>query len=223
MKFSQILHNQSLRIISFLILCFLYSFFKDDPVSTFLKPLPIVFCLFILLNTQRINAAKWLVYSLSCAIIGDILLDLGEDWIQIGALPFLASTAFMAVAFKKRLSATLHRASLLNQSLILILVALPFLCLFNWLISYSTEAANTGSVLFTLSVILITTAITNLIFNKQERPILLKLILGLMGALGIVANYVLFSIDLYVVPIPRDLVIQVYYWGTALVVWSFMK
>ena len=146
--------NNYLRFYTFGLLTILYSLFRESSSSTFLKPLPIVFCLFILLNTQRINAAKWLVYSLSCAIIGDILLDLGEDWIQIGALPFLASTAFMAVAFKKRLSATLHRASLLNQSLILILVALPFLCLFNWLTNYSTEAVKTGGVLFSLSVIL---------------------------------------------------------------------
>lgn len=223
MKYSQVLHNQSLRIISFLILCLLYSLFKDDSVSTFLKPLPIIFCLLVLLNTPRIVAAKWLVYSLSCAIIGDILLDLGENWVQIGALPFLASTALMAIAFHIRLSQTGYSSSAVKQGVILIMVATPFLCLFNWLTNYSTEAVITGGVLFSLSVILITTAIANLLFNKQERPALSKPVLGLLGTSGIVANYVLFSIDLYVAPVPRDLVIQVYYWGTALVVWSFTK
>ena len=94
--------------------------------------------------------------------------------------------------------------------------------LFSILKNHSTEAVTIGGVLFALSVFLLSTSLSNLLFNESEKSYHYKPLIGFLGACGIVANYVLYSIDLYLAPIPRDIVIQVYYWGTALVTWSYL-
>lgn len=215
-------HNPTRFAITFL-LCLLYSLFREEAVSTILKPLPVIFWLLVAIFSKRQAAGKWVIVSLSFAFLGDILLDLGDKWLKIGAIPFLSSTAFLAWAFHVRLKQANNTSTALRKSLIFLLIAMPFVLLFITLIRYSTDAARVGGALFILSVFLLSTSLSNLLYNESEKNSRIKSLAGFLGACGIVANYVLYSIDLYMTPIPRDLVIQVYYWGTALVTWSYLE
>ena len=218
----QLIQNNWFRFSITFLFCLLYSLLRETSYSTFVKPLPILFWLLIVINSSRIGSANWLIYALITAAMGDILLDLGTQWLKIGAIPFLVSTAFLAYAFYTRLKRSEPAVSLLKKMSVIFLAFIPFAVLYVYIRGYSDEAATTGLVLFTLSAFLIANALANLIFNRSEHSNIIKPILGFAGACSIVANFVLYSVDLYVTPIPRDLVIQVYYWGTAFVTWSFI-
>lgn len=218
-----IFQNNLFRFGITFLLCLQYSLLRETSYSTFTKPLPIIFWLVIALSSKKQKEGRWLVISLTFAFLGDILLDLGEAWLKIGALPFLGSTAFLALGFHRRLqNSNQSNATFRKKALVFLLLFLPFLLLFLVLIQYSSETAFIGAVLYTLSVFLLFTSLSNLLFNLAEKVNPTKVFLGFVGACGIVANYVLYSIDLHLHPIPRDLVIQVYYWGTAFAAWSFL-
>jgi len=222
-KMTRLIENNYFRFGITFLLCLQYSLLRETSYSTITKPLPIIFWLLIMLFSERKKTGSWIIISLCFAFLGDILLDLGDQWLKIGSLPFLVSTALLAVAFHLRLRNSNSNSSHLKKGVLFLLVALPFILLYRVLVQRSTEAATIGAVLFTISVFLLWTSLSNLIFNKKEKTTLIRPWLGFVGVCGIVANYVLYSIDLYLMPIPRDLVIQVYYWGTAFIVWSFLK
>jgi len=219
----KIINNNYFRFGITFLLCLQYSLLRETSYSTLTKPLPIIFWLLIALFSEKNKAGGWIIISLGFAFLGDVLLDLGDQWLKIGALPFLLSTAFLAVAFHFRLQMSNSNGSYLKRGFLFLLIALPFIFIYRALVQHSTEAATIGAVLFTISVFLLWTSLSNLLCNKIEKITFNRPLLGFFGACGIVANYVLYSIDLYVTPIPRDLVIQVYYWGTALVTWSFLE
>lgn len=85
------------------------------------------------------------------------------------------------------------------------------------------EAAKIGAVLMLLSTLLIWQSLTVLIFKRESDDLRFYRFMGFIGTCGIVANYVLYSINIGLTPIPRDLVIQLYYWGQAFAAWSFLK
>jgi len=218
----QFLQNNWFRFAFTFLFCLLYSLIRETSYSTFAKPLPILFWLLIVINSSRIGSANWLIYALTTAALGDILLDLGDQWLKIGAIPFLVSTALLAYAFHRRLKRSMLVVSKYKKLSVFISVFILFGVIYVYIRGHSEEAASIGLVLFTLSAFLIANALSNLFFNRKEHYEIIKPILGFTGACGIVANFVLYSVDLYVTPIPRDLVIQVYYWGTAFVAWSFI-
>jgi len=222
-KMKKIFSNNYFRFGITFLLCLQYSLVRDTSYSTITKPLPVIFWLLITLFSEKNKAGVWIIISLSFAFLGDILLDLGDQWLKIGALPFLVSTAFLAVAFHFRLRHSNSNSSYIQKGFLFVLVALPFVLLYWILVQQSREAATIGAVLFTISVFLLWTALSNLLFNKTEKSNYIRPLFGVLGACGIVANYVLYSIDLHLAPIPRDVVIQVYYWGTAFVTWSFLN
>jgi len=219
---STIFENNYFRFGVTFLLCLQYSLLKETTYSTITKPLPIIFWLFIVLFSRRKQSGRWVIISLCFAFLGDILLDLGDQWLRIGALPFLLSTAFLALAFHMRLRNSEPISNYLLKGFLLVIIAVPFMLLHQTLIQYSTEAGTIGAILFTIATFLLWTSLSNLLFNKMEKDDFIRPFLGVVGACGIIANYVLYSIDLYMMPIPRDVVIQVYYWGTAFVAWSFL-
>ncbi len=216
------LRNNVVRFTLTIILSLAYSVLRETEYSTLVKPLPIIFWLIVILNSDRIRSSRWVIASLSLALIGDILLDLGDQWLQVGSIPFLISTALLGWAFHRRLIHSTSKTTLKKKFVVLTLTGISFIVLYLFLISYSTEAALIGGVLFSISALLITASLNNFLFNSREKEVYLIPLLGLVGACGIVLNYVFYSIDLYVMSIPRDVVIQVYYWGTALATWSFL-
>ena len=218
-----LLSNNRWRFVITLVLTICFSICRETDYSTLLKPLPILYWLIIAINCNKIKGGGWVIVSLSFAILGDILLDLGDRWLQLGSLPFLISTVILAFAFRQRLN---NHDRLAAKRTILTVYAAVFSCfilLYLWISSYTQEAAIIGAVLYLISALLICTALNTTLAETSQSTYSSKAIIGFIGSCGIVANYVLYSIDLYVFPIPRDIVIQVYYWGTALVVWSFLK
>jgi len=220
---TRLFENNYFRFGITFLLCVQYSLLRETSYSTITKPLPIIFWLLIALFSKRNKAGSWILLSLCFAFLGDILLDLGDEWLKFGSLPFLVSTALLAVAFHIRLRNSKDHPTYFKSALLLVVVAFPFILLYRALVQRSTEAATIGAILFTISVFLLWTSCRNLLFNTTERTTFIRPVLGFLGACGIVANYVLYSIDLYIIPIPRDLVIQVYYWGTAFAIWSFLE
>ena len=205
------------------LLCLQYSLLRTTAYSTFVKPLPIIFWLLIVLFSNKRSTAKWVILSLSSAFIGDILLDLGEDWLKIATVPFLGSTALLALAFHFRVRNSAEKPSFLQEILLLLPIAVAAISLHLYLAPHLGDAAKIGAVLLTLSVFLLWRSLAVLLFKKDHEDERLRRIMGVIGACGIVANYVLYSINLSVLPIPRDIVIQVYYWGQAFAAWSFLQ
>ena len=205
------------------LLCLQYSLLRTTEYSTFVKPLPVIFWFLIVCFSNRRPEGKWVLLSLFCAFIGDILLDLGADWLKIATIPFLGSTALLALAFHFRGRNTSTKPSWAKEFLLLFPIALAALSLHLYLAPYLGDSAKIGAVLLTLAMLLLWRALAVLLFKSDAEDANLLRWLGLLGACGIVANYVLYSINLSVQPIPRDLVIQVYYWGQAFAALSFLE
>ena len=214
--------NNAFRFGITFLLCLQYSLLRETTYSTIVKPLPVIFWLLIVLFSDRRPEWKWVIGSLLAAFIGDILLDLGPDWLKIATIPFLGSTALLALAFHFRVTNTTDKPALVKEILLLLPIAGFFFACYQYIASYSDKAATVGAILFTLSGLLLWRATAVLLFKKDSEDANFRRKMGVLGACGIVANYMLYSIDLSIQPMPRDLVIQVYYWGQAFAAWSFL-
>lgn len=215
--------NNTFRFGITFILCLQYSLLRETEYSTIVKPLPVIFWFLVVLFSNKRPEGKWVLLSLFCAFIGDILLDLGEEWLKIATVPFLGSTTLLALAFHFRLRNDGNKTGYGKDFLLLIPIAVAAISLHLTLAPHLGDAAKIGAVLLTLAVLLLWRSLAVLLFKNSAKDAKFKRVLGLVGACGIVANYVLYSINLSVQPIPRDLVIQVYYWGQAFVAWSFLE
>lgn len=219
-----LLRNNWFRFGVTAVLAALYSALRSTEYSAFVKPLPIMFwCLVVIASPKRAEGKwaeeKWVLASLCAAFIGDILLDLGEGWLIIATVPFLGSTLLLALAFHLRSrGASIPAVKDIGLLLPILLGAI----LFYHLTAPHMEVAarRIGAVLLGLSVLLLWRALAAALFGDDLR---LRRAAGFIGACGIVANYLLYSVNLGIRPIPRDLVIQVYYWGQAFAAWSFLK
>jgi len=215
--------NNAFRFGITFLLCLQYSLLRETSYSTIVKPLPVIFWFFIVLFSAKRSEGKWVLFSLFSAFLGDILLDLGADWLKIATVPFLGSTALLALAFHFRLRNDATQPAYGKDFLLLIPIATSFILIHLTLAPHLRDAAKIGAVLFTLAVLLLWRSLAVLIFKSDKEDANFRRWMGLIGALGIVTNYVLYSINLSGQPIPRDLVIQVYYWGQAFAAWSFLK
>lgn len=205
------------------LLCLQYSLLRETAYSTIVKPLPVIFWLLIVFFSDKRPEGKWVIFSLLAAFIGDILLDLGPNWLKIATIPFLGSTALLALAFHFRGGRSEAKPTFLKEVLLLLPIAALFFGLYQYIVAYSHKAATIGAVLFTLATFLLWRSMAVLLFKKAGTDTPIRRVMGVIGACGIIANYVLYAIDLSIQPIPRDLVIQVYYWGQAFAAWSFLK
>ena len=199
-----------------------YSLLRETDYSTIVKPLPIIFWFLIVLFSPKRPEGKWVAVSLFFAFMGDILLDLGADWLKIATIPFLGSTVLLALAFHYRGSRTPSKSTWRKEILLLLPIALAAISLHLYLTPHLGAAAKIGAALLSLSVLLLWRSLAVLLFKKEEEDAQFLRWLGLLGACGIVANYVLYSINLSIQAIPRDVVIQVYYWGQAFAAYSFL-
>lgn len=214
--------NNAFRFGITFLLCLQYSLLRETAYSTIVKPLPVIFWLLIVLFSDKRPEGKWVIASLAAAFIGDILLDLGPNWLKIATIPFLGSTALLAAAFHFRVKNSPTKPSLLKEILLLLPIAIFFFACYQYIAAYSAEAATVGAILFTLSCLLLWRSTAALLFKKDQEDARFRRMMGVLGACGIVANYILYAIDLSIQPMPRDLVIQVYYWGQAFAAWSFL-
>lgn len=205
------------------LLCLQYSLLRETSYSTIVKPLPVIFWLFIVFFSEKRREGKWVILSLLAAFIGDILLDLGPNWLKVATIPFLGSTALLALAFHFRGRRSEEKPTFLKEVFLLLPIAALFFGLYQYIAAYSDKAATIGAVLFTLATFLLWRSMAVLLFKKDQEDANIRRVMGVIGACGIIANYVLYAIDLSIQPIPRDLVIQVYYWGQAFAAWSFLK
>jgi len=205
------------------LLCLQYSLLRETNYSTIVKPLPVIFWFFIVLFSERRTESNWVLISLFAAFVGDVLLDLGDNWLMIATVPFLGSTALLALGFHFRMYKDYNPPTYDKDLLVLVPIAVSAILLHLQLSPYLGDARNIGAVLLTLAVLLLWRASAVLLFKNNSSDPTFRRWVGLIGASGIVANYVLYSINISVQPVPRDLVIQVYYWGQAFVAWSFLK
>ena len=218
----RLLQNNYFRFGITLILTLQYSLLRTTELSTFVKPLPIIFWLVIVLFSPKRPEGRWVVVSLFCAAIGDILLDLGAGWLIPATIPFLGSTLILAFAFYMRGRSAIGKTQRLKSFLLLLPIALLAIGFHTLMAPLMGEAAKIGAVLMLLSALLIWQSLTVLIFKRDSDDLRVHRLLGFIGTCGIVANYVLYSINIGLNPVPRNLVIQLYYWGTAFTAWSFL-
>lgn len=205
-----------------LLLCLQYSLLRETEWSTWVKPLPVIFWWLIVWFSPKRPAACWLQCSLFAAFLGDIMLDLGPGWLLVATVPFLGSTALLAFALDRRMRFNPGALSWRTELLILIPLVVLATVFHTSLSQQLAHAAGMGAVLMGLSVLLIWRALAAALAceSAEYDP---RRWLAVFGCCGIVANYVLYSVDLAGYAVPRDLVIQVYYWGQALVAWSFLQ
>lgn len=205
-----------------LLLCLQYSLLRETEWSTWVKPLPVIFWWLIVFYSPKRPTAFWLQCSLFAAFIGDIMLDLGPDWLLVATVPFLGSTALLALALNQRQRSNPGTLPWSKELLILAPLAISATLFHTALAPQLAHAATMGAVLMGLSVLLIWRATAAAVACQPSAHDRRRWV-AVLGCCGIVANYVLYSIDLTGVAVPRDLVIQVYYWGQALVAWSFLQ
>ena len=216
-----LLRNNYFRFGATLILAALYSLLRTTDLSILVKPLPVILWLLIMLASPTHRGGNWVIASLVLAFIGDILLDIGDKWLAIGVVPFLCSTVLLAIAFHIKNSKHWLRVSL-KEILLLGFIIFQAVVLFGMMTPHLGEYAKIGAVLLALSVSLLWRSLSAALWNSSETTNYIQWI-GFFGACGIVANYVLYAINLGPFSVPRDLVIQLYYWGQAFATWSFLK
>lgn len=218
----RLLPNNYFRFGVTLILAGFYSLLRETGFSTFVKPLPIIFWFIIVLDSPKRAGGWWVLLSLFCAGLGDVLLDLGPEWLRVATVPFLASTLVLAWAFHVK-GRSGGAGSHWGKEVILLLPILALASAFHrFMAPLMGEAAKIGAVLMGLSVLLIWRALAVLVFGPTSERSRFYHLVGFLGACGIVANYVLYAVNIGLRPVPRDLVIQLYYWGTAFAAWSFL-
>ncbi len=217
-----VFQNNAFRFGMTFILTLQYSLLRTTEWSAFVKPLPIIFWFIVVgLSAQR-PAAKWVMPSLLSAAIGDVLLDLGPEWLMIATVPFLGSTLILAFAFHLRGEVASGKTAI--KELLLFLPILALATAFHlFMAPRMANSATIGAVLLLISSLLIWRALSSVVFSKASDDTFWVRLIGCLGASGIVANYILYSVNIGLHPVPRDLVIQLYYWGTAFAAWSFLK
>ncbi|MEP3890561.1 MAG: lysoplasmalogenase family protein [Hellea sp.] len=219
----RLLQNNYFRFGITLILTLQYSLLRMTDFSTVVKPLPIIFWLAIILFSPKRPEGRWVVVSLFCAAIGDILLDLGAGWLIPATIPFLGSTLILAFAFYMRGRSAIGKTQRLQSFPLLVPIALLAIGFHSLMAPLMGEAAKIGAVLMLLSTLLIWQSLMVLVLKRDSDDLRVHRLLGFIGTCGIVANYILYSINIGLNPVPRDLVIQLYYWGTAFTAWSFLR
>ena len=154
--------------------------------------------------------------------MGDVLLDLGPDWLMVATVPFLGSTLVLAWAFHIGGRAACVKIHWSKEALLLLPILGLAVAFHHFMAPLMGEAAKIGAVLMGLSTLLIWRALAAVVFVASSETPRLYRVIGFVGACGIVANYVLYAVNIGLHPVPRDLVIQLYYWGTAFAAWSFL-
>jgi hypothetical protein len=219
-----ILHSNIFRFGATLVLAGLYSALRTTDISTLVKPLPVILWAVIVLYSPKRPEGRWVLASLCAAFIGDILLDLGEDWLIIATVPFLGSTLLLAVAFHIRSEAKISDVLRIRELALLIPLILAATMFYHATAPHMEASARLiGSVLITISVLLLWRAVSVAVTKTSANDPAFLRWAGFIGACGIVANYLLYSVNLTGHAVPRDLVIQVYYWGQAFAAWSFLR
>jgi hypothetical protein len=216
--------NDYFRFGSTLVLAVLYSGLRETEVSTLVKPLPVIFWCFIVWFSPKRREGYRVLASLCTAFIGDILLDLGEDWLIVATVPFLGSTLILATAFHLRSRSGLRNFHVSKEISLLVIWAIAAI-VFYGLTAIRLEMSErlNGAVLLAISVLLLWRSSAVALLSTDPLDHRFRRWIGFAGAFGIVANYLLWAIDLGGTDIPRDLVIQVYYWGQASAAWSFLQ
>ncbi|GGX59723.1 hypothetical protein GCM10011309_06890 [Litorimonas cladophorae] len=215
--------NNIFRFGMTLFLTGLYSLLRNTEWSSVVKPLPIIFWALVVMFSAKRPAAEWVVANLFAAALGDVLLDLGPDWLLIATLPFLGSTLLLALAFHLRghaLDVNLGRGEDLLLLLPIIALAVGFHL---FMAPRLADAATVGAALLLISSLLLWRALSLVISRGNAVDPTPVRFIGFLGACGIVTNYILYSINIGLHPVPRDLVIHVYFWGQAFAAWSFLK
>ena len=214
--------NNYFRFFFTLVFTVLYSLFRESEYSTIVKPLPIIYWLFVATFSPKINGGYWLVGSLLFAFIGDILLDVSSIQLTVSTIPFLLFTALLAVSIFYRFQA--DEKKVLRKSDIPILILIVIL-VFGLLFSISDSKGPLRYIqsgLALASIMLLWNGIRLMTKKSNDDP-RWKRNLAFIGILGIIGNYVLYALNLKGFEVSRDLVIQIYYWGQAMVAWSFLK
>lgn len=222
-SFASAFRNDYFRFGATLIFAVLYSALRTTEYSTVVKPLPVLLWAIVVLLSPKRPEANLVFVSLSMALIGDVLLDLGDRWLIIATVPFLGSTLLLAFAFHLRTRKVVARDRRLVDLLILVPIVVAAVLFYRFTAPFLDPAAQRiGAVLLLISVILIWRSLSLSLLAPKDSTWTFRHWVGLLGASGIVANYLLYSINLGIHPVPRDLVIQVYYWGQAFAAWSFL-
>jgi len=199
-----------------------YSLLRDGGLSTLVKPLPILFFAAVLAFSLKRKGGKFVLLSLLAASLGDVLLDLGDAWLRAGAVVFIGSTLLLADAFNLRQKSLERRVPRAIDALI---VAILFMSAAFFVAQMSAALPDTlivGSVLMALSALLISLAATTALRDGASGDPMSSRLIAFFGACGIVSNFILYTLGLAGFTFPRDLVIQLYYWGQAAVTWSFL-
>lgn len=221
---AMLFRNDYFRFGATLGLAVLYSLLRSTEYSTLVKPLPIIlWCVIVFFSAKR-REGNWVLASLGAAFVGDILLDLGENWLIVATVPFLGSTLLLALAFHLRSRANKPSPNSWKELILLAPIALGAVAFYFFTAPYMEPSArNIGSILLSISVLLLWRSLAVAVFGGASDDGQHRCWIGFAGACGIVMNYLLYTINLGVHPVPRDLVIQVYYWGQAFAAWSFLK
>ena len=198
-------------ILGFVLSAIGYSLTREYNYSVWVKPIPVLCCFLLLLWNRpwSVPTANMVLVGLVISMVGDIALDLSATTLGIGI--------FTIVMFLYGLALSKSNKALSLSTLI------PTLFIFGGIygVMYPhLEDRKVSAAVYQLVLIWMVwrgAALLNQDTKKSPSNTPQKWLIFL-GVLGIAMNGVLYGVDLYLFPIPRDFVIQSYYIGQILLV-----
>ena len=203
-------------ILVFVLSALVYSLVQELHYSVWIKPLPVLFCFLILLWNQSWSppTAKIVLVGLVISMVGDIALDLSATTLGIGIFTLVMSLYGVA----------LYKANKDLSASTLIPTLLVFGGIYAMMYPYLADRKVSAAIYQLVLIWMVWRGATMLIWNtKNSSPTTSQKWLLFLGVLGIAMNGVLYGVDLYLLPIPRDLVIHSYYFGQLLLVLGLIK
>jgi hypothetical protein len=203
-------------ILGFVLSALGYSLVQELHYSVWIKPLPVLFCFLILLWNQSWSppTAKIVLVGLVISMVGDIALDLSATTLGIGIFTLVMSLYGVA----------LYKANKDLSTSTLIPTLLVFGGIYAMMYPHLADRKVSAAIYQLVLIWMVWQGATMLIWStKNNSPTTSQKWLLFLGVLGIAMNGVLYGVDLYLLPIPRDLVIHSYYFGQLLLVLGLIK
>lgn len=203
-------------ILSFIITALAYSLCRGKDYSVWIKALPVFSCLlyYTTHGLRGIITDPIIVGGLIISMVGDIALDLGYTTVGIAI--------FTLVMLIYGIGLYCFNQSRSWRSLILIVLILGVIY---YLMYPHLEGRRTSGLIYQIALgWMVWRGTGTLTLHSNIVPLTSRQSYFILaGTIGIAANGILYGIDVYLHPIPRDIVIQSYYFGQFFMVAGLRK
>lgn len=202
-------------VLGFILAAISYSLTRAYDFSVWIKALPVLCCFLILLCNRSWSprTTQIILIGMAISMLGDIALDLSATTLGIGIFTVVMSLYGYA----------LYQAQRAFTWLALIPTLIIFASIYAMMYPHLSGRRVSAAIYQLVLIWMVWRGAALLTWKNQHGPDSYQKWFIFLGTLGIALNGVLYGVDLYLFPIPRDLVIQVYYLGQLLLVLGLIQ